>query len=471
MAKLRTAMDSAFWDMNISSPQTLDGWVKAVPDHPIPLDAYVGSRLLRPLQLSFLGTQLPINIIPSLSPSSNKDLGSFSLHSLLFRLTSPRWWLGMTGQFRPRKLITDLKKEISNADEFDLSTVKDVAKHFVDKSLFSLGLTSQLAFPPSTSVLLSVEGHGERERRRQKVMLFHKFPDHDLTVEAAWPQMFVDHKGKYWDVPETISIDLASLISESGLRYHFGIHKNGGNPQAVNAIDGKPPSSLLPGLCAKAAFTYEKIKYFWRDEEAAKEAAKDFDDESEKVLPYDERLREPHAAISGIMGGTCASWIWKGRSFSGIDSGEELEVSTRSKRSRLSADLFGSVCYTFQRGKFTKDFGDLTRVDARLDLSSASAFANKVLNTFKSSTADVSEQPSASPRLNLIFQQQVAGPVVFRADSRISLESFIRRNGLPIEDFVCSLSYSFKALESGKVVAWYSPKRKEGMVELRLFEF
>ncbi|KAK7281269.1 hypothetical protein RIF29_09094 [Crotalaria pallida] len=104
------------------------------------------------------------------------------------------------------------------------------------------------------------------------------------------------------------------------------------------------------------------------------------------------------------MGGTCAFWIWKGRSLSGIDSGEELEVSTRSKRSRLSADLFGSVCYTFQRGKFTKDFGDLTRVHARLDLSSASAFANKVLNTFKSFTADVNEQPSASPRLNLIFQ-------------------------------------------------------------------
>ena len=77
-----------------------------------------------------------------------------------------------------------------------------------------------------------------------------------------------------------------------------------------------------------------------------------------------------------------------------------------SKRSRFNADLFGSVCYTFQHGKFTKDFGDLTRVDARLDIPSASAFAKKVLNGFKSTSTDVSE-PSASPRLNLIFQQQV----------------------------------------------------------------
>ncbi|KAK7256574.1 hypothetical protein RIF29_30028 [Crotalaria pallida] len=62
--------------------------------------------------------------------------------------------------------------------------------------------------------------------------------------------------------------------------------------------------------------------------------------------------------------------LWVAHVLSGFGKGgvslalipvKELEVSTRSKRSRLSADLFGSVCYTFQRGKFTKDFGDLTR--------------------------------------------------------------------------------------------------------------
>ncbi|OIW00968.1 hypothetical protein TanjilG_16217 [Lupinus angustifolius] len=471
MARLRTAIDSSFWDLNIASPQTLDGWAKAIPEDPIPLDSSISSRLLRPQQFTFFKNHLPIPIIPSFSPTSNQNLGSFSLQSLLLRVISTRWWLGLTGQFRPRKLITDIKNDICNAEEFDLSTVKDVGKHFIDKSLFSLGLTTQFALTPSTSMLFSIEGHGEKERRRHKVMAYHKLPEHDLTLEAAWPQLFVDHKGKYWDVPESISLDLASVISDSGLRYHFGLHENRGNPQAVNAIDGKPPLSLLPGLCAKAAFTYEKIKHFWRDEEAAKEAEQDREPDPDKVLPYDSRLSVPHAAISGIMGGSCSSWIWKGNSFFGNDSREDLEVSIRSKRSRLSADLFGSVCYTFQRGKFTEDFGDLTRVDARLDISSASAFANKVLNSFKSSAADISEQPSASPRFNLIFQQQVAGPVVFRADSRISLESFIRRNGIPIEDFICSLSYSFKGLESGKVVAWYSPKRKEGMVELRLFEF
>ncbi|KAJ1395423.1 hypothetical protein SESBI_33381 [Sesbania bispinosa] len=465
MAKLKTAIDSGFWDLNVASPQSLDGWAKAVPGDPFPLDASVASRLLRPQQFSFFRSGFPLPIIPSFSPTSPKDLGSLSLQSLLLRLTSPRWWLGVTGQFRPRKLIADIKNEISSADEFDLSTVKDVAKHFIDKSLYSFGLTSQFSFPPSTSMLFSIEGHGEKEKRRKKLMIFHKLPDHDLTLEAAWPQLFVDHKGKYWDVPESISVDLSSLVSDSGLRYHFGIHKNGGNPQAINATDSTPPLSLLPGLCAKAAFTYEKNKYFWRN----KEDGEELEDQPDRMTPYDVRLKEPHAAVSGIFGSSCASWIWSGKNFSGTDSGD-LAVST-SKRSRFNADLFGSVCYTFQHGKFTKDFGDLTRVDARLDISSATALGKKFLNGFKSSTADVSEQPSASPRLNLIFQQQVAGPVVFRADSRISLESFTRKHGISLEDFICSLSYSIRSLQSGKVVAWYSPKRKEAMVELRLFEF
>lgn len=80
----------------------------------------------------------------------------------------------MTGQFRPRKLIVDIKNEISRANEFNLSTVKGVAKHFIDMSPYSFGLTSQFAFPPSTSMLFALEGHGEKEKCRKKVMVFHK---------------------------------------------------------------------------------------------------------------------------------------------------------------------------------------------------------------------------------------------------------------------------------------------------------
>lgn len=70
-----------------------------------------------------------------------------------------------------------------------------------------------------------------------------------------------------------------------------------------------------------------------------------------------------------------------------------------------------------------------------------------------------------------VLQMQVAGPIVFRVDSKFLLNSPSGRPGVQLEDFLCSLNYSLKLLQSGKVVAWYSPKRKEGMIELRLFEF
>lgn len=78
------------------------------------------------------------------------------------------------------------------------------------------------------------------------------------------------------------------------------------------------------------------------------------------------------------------------------------------KRSPLSADAFGSACFTFQKGQFSKLYGDLTRVDARVDISSASALAKRIFHVIRrSSGSNKSDDTLWSPRLNLIFQQQV----------------------------------------------------------------
>ena len=121
-------------------------------------------------------------------------------------------------------------------------------------------------------------------------------------MEAAWPQLFIDHKGQYWDVPESISLDLLSLVTESGLRYRLGLHKNSGHPLALNSTSSDAPASLMPGLCAKAAFSYEKSRDFWR--KVQKRA--DIVEKTSQGLfwrpSYDCRLNEPHSAISGIVG-------------------------------------------------------------------------------------------------------------------------------------------------------------------------
>lgn len=66
---------------------------------------------------------------------------------------------------------------------------------------------------------------------------------------------------------------------------------------------------------------------------------------------------------------------------------------------------------------------------------------------------------------------QVAGPIVFKVNSKVGFDSSSGRRGPHIEDVIYSLNYSLRYLGSGKVVAWYSPKRNEGMVEMRVFEF
>ncbi|KAL1546537.1 protein TRIGALACTOSYLDIACYLGLYCEROL 4, chloroplastic-like [Salvia divinorum] len=463
MANLRTAMDATFWDLNVSTPQAIDGVSRAIPGDPIPLDGARASRALRFQQTSLLGNGFPLGIIPSFSPSINhKELGSFALQSLIGRAAIGNWWFGLIGQFRPKKLISSIKAEVSAAEEWELPLLKDVGKHFLDKSLYALGLSSQIALTSSSSVLLSTEKHGERKNRRTKAMLFHKLPDHDITLEAAWPELFIDRKGKYWEVPESISLDCSSLVTESGLRYRFGLHKNSGSPQTVDSTNTESPVALLPGLCAKAAFSYENSKDLWRQKETKDDIMVETENGQVWHPTYDVRLKDPHAAISGIIGGTCEAWL----------RGDVNQSSSGTqRRGRFGADLFGSLCYTFQHGRFRNNFGDLSRIDTRLDIASASAVARKVVNLFSSAQSNQSLNELSSPRLSFIFQQQVAGPIVFRVDSKFSIGSLSNKQGPQLEDLIYSLNYSLRLLGSGKVVAWFSPKRKEGMVELRMFEF
>ncbi|XP_021756447.1 protein TRIGALACTOSYLDIACYLGLYCEROL 4, chloroplastic-like [Chenopodium quinoa] len=476
MANLRTAMDALFWDLDIASTQNLDGCAKAIPGDPFPLDGSRAGKALRVQQLSFVGNGFPLGIIPSLSPTPfQKDLGSFSLQSLLLRPSFGDWWLGLAGQMRPNKLLSNIKREIFSAftgDEAEIPSVKNVTRHVFDQSLYALALCTHIPITSNSSLYLSSEGHGERKGRRNKLLLFHKLPYHDITLNAAWPELFIDSKGRYWNVPESISLDCSSIISDSGLRYRFGVHKNGGKPQAVvNSIDSDAPAALLPGVCAKAAFSVQKSKDLWRQEETDNDLIIKTERGKFWRPAYDVRLKEPHSSISTIIGGTFGAWLHGEDKISNPASGDGDSIpSSSKKRSPVFADLFGSLCYTFQHGKFRKPYGDMTRVDARLDISSASAFAKNISRVFSHSSIAHQDNSASLPRLSLIFQQQVAGPIVFRADTKCVVDS-PWKNGLQIEDFIYSLSYSLRLLRSGKVVAWYSPKRKEGMIELRVYEF
>ncbi|XP_062018998.1 protein TRIGALACTOSYLDIACYLGLYCEROL 4, chloroplastic-like [Rosa rugosa] len=346
MANLRTAMDSAFWDLNVSSPHTLEGSAKAIPGDPFPLDGARASRALRIQQLSLLGTGFPLGIIPSYSPASHKDSGSFSLQSLLLRPATSNWSHDLS---LGDDLAINLTMLVNNLEHVDYSEHMPNCDKFHVWKLYILHLSCCFNIG---YVLLN---------DFSQLLRCLQLPYHDITLEAAWPELFIDHKGQYWDVPESISLDLSSLVSESGLRYWVGIHKNSGHPQAVNAVNDEAPTSLMPGLCAKAAFSYEKSRDLWRQKETQNDLMVKKDRGWFWRPSYDVRLKEPHAAVSGIFGGSFAAWFQDGHSPVAVElRGDGNTSSSTKKRSPVSADFFGSICYRFQHGKFRELYGDLS---------------------------------------------------------------------------------------------------------------
>lgn len=101
-----------------------------------------------------------------------------------------------------------------------------------------------------------------------------------------------------------------------------------------------------------------------------------------------------------LLGGTCEAW------FGGLKGQDDGSSADAKRRNPFSADSFASACCSFQHGHFRKLYGDLTRLDARLNICSASALAKRVSRLFSSSVNDAKD-PLSSPRLNLVLQQQV----------------------------------------------------------------
>lgn len=94
-------------------------------------------------------------------------------------------------------------------------------------------------------------------------------------------------------MPLSLSADLASVGSSSGLSYHLLLQQNSGEPKCFGG-DGTSdvPIALLPGLCAKAAVSIKKSIDVWRRKE----------DKLKNVQPYDVFLSDSHVSFTGIVG-------------------------------------------------------------------------------------------------------------------------------------------------------------------------
>lgn len=86
----------------------------------------------------------------------------------------------MLGQFNVQKLVASMK-EISKQQPQDSSWRKNLGKHFCDKSLYALGLCSEISIGPDDTLLLSSELSGDDKKSRRNKAVFH----HKVSVFSS----------------------------------------------------------------------------------------------------------------------------------------------------------------------------------------------------------------------------------------------------------------------------------------------
>ncbi|KAI4364524.1 hypothetical protein MLD38_020602 [Melastoma candidum] len=435
MRKLRWTSDGNFWDLDCSTPATIEGSAVPVPGEPLPLGVSRGTRLSRPKQIDFLQRFMAAPFVPTCSGLLTPGL---SLQRVLTLPFWENWFVALLGQFNLQKFVSSVRKN-GLVKEPNASWLQGIGTHLQDKSLYALNFCSEMLLTPDDTLLVSVEDSLDKRNPRKKAVFRHKFPCHDLLVEAAWPGLFIGRDGAYWEVPSSMSVDLASVASDSGPSYHLSMHRNAGLPKPFETEGSESsmvPASLLPGVAVKGAFAFKKNFNIWRSEGSMLKL----------VIPNDIFLLNPHISASGIIGAAITTLVGDNSEKSQIErchrDFQGLHLNAPPIKSALLADTFASVLFSAQHAQ---DF-------------------------LYSQTPSLETIQSVCPSATVSLQQQIGGPFSFRVDSRIQVDLKDRPMPVHIDESVFAIEYALQVLGSAKAVAWYSPRNREFMVELRFFE-
>lgn len=377
----------------------------------------------------------------------------------------------LLGQFNLQKFVSSVKEKGLLQGQ-DSTWWRGIGGHLRDKSLYALNFCSEMLLTPEDTLLVSLDEYGDGRTPRGKAVFHHKFPHHNLLVEAFSPGLFVSKDGTFWDVPLSIAFDLASIASDSGTSYHLSMHHNSGSLRQYEGNETIPthgvPATLLPGTALKGAFSFKKDIDLWKSKAP----------KLKLVQPYDVFLSNPHISASGIVGAAVTASFGDNAVKSDVaDISQDhsgICFNAPAIKSALKGDAFATVAFSAQHGNFQRLFLDLTRFHACLDFPSGSKFltggvqlAQDLLN---SQRPNLETLQAICPNATLSLQQQIGGPFSVRVDSRVSVDLKDRDRPVHIDDSVFAVEYALQVLGSAKAVAWYAPKRQEFMVELRFFE-
>ncbi|GKA90919.1 hypothetical protein Tco_0812789 [Tanacetum coccineum] len=441
MRKLRWVRDDdGLWDLDLSTPATLNGVARPIPGDGVPsvLGLSRGVRLSRPKQVDFFQRFMFLPFIPSYSTIHPN--GGFSLQrlfSLPFAPLDPHWYGTVLGQLNVEKLVSNIKKNGFKQDESS-PWFKNVARQLSDNSRIISN-----------------------------------------SLEAASPGLFVDKDGSFWDVPLNMAIDLASVASssDSGLSYHVCVNHNSGPPKRFGSPhddNAAMVASLQPGLSATTAFSLRNNIDIWRSGAP----------KVKMVQPYDIFLSNPHISAAGIIGGVMTACFGDNSvrvpPVDGLlngSCGKGFGLGARRGNCAILADSFASVSLSAQLGTFQKMFLDLTRVQALLDFplvhlffQGATRMWQRIYTILEHLIWKQFRQFVRIPPFQFSSRVFLVGPFSFRVDSGVEICFKKDDSFLKVKDPVFAVEYALQVLGSAKAVAWYSPRQKEFMIELRFFE-
>ncbi|KAL8167433.1 hypothetical protein V2J09_008932 [Rumex salicifolius] len=467
MKKIRWAMDGDFWDMDLSTAQTLDGVARPVAHlqghRLLPLGLSRGTKLSRPKQIDFFQRFMAAPFLPCFSFPRG-----FSLQRALTLPFGNDWFVTLLGQFDLLKFLSSINKNGGGESSKSSSWMQKVKRDIRNKSYYALGFFSELLITPDDTLLLSCDTYGDTGDTRKKA-----FPNHELIMEAVSPALVMDEHATFWDVPLMMAIDLASVAAGCGPSYHLSMHHISGSAKQFEGNNNQisaVPCALHPGLSLKAALALNKNVDLWRSQ-------------SEKlklVQPYDILISDPHVSASGIIGSAVATAsLGKHSLLSQTDdepqSFKHFRIRSLGKKSAALADVFGSLSFSAQHGNFQKFFFDLSRLHVRLDFASGSkvlsAAAHLGQDLYSSRDPNLEAIQALIPTTTLSLQQQIIGPFSIRVDSTVAVElDSTQKWQVRLEKPVFAIEHALQVLGSAKATAWFAPEQKQFMVELRFFE-
>ena len=177
MKKLRWAMDGNFWELDVSTPRTLEGEARAVPGRALPLGLSRGTRLSRPKQIDFMQRFMAAPFVPSYS--NHLGLTLQRVFSIPF---TDNCFTILLAQFNLHKFLSSF--QLQQGD------LKSIWKLLRDKSLYALGFSSEFSLTPDDTLLLSSDSYYAHDTPPRKKALFHhkagaSFPFLPFTIIAA----------------------------------------------------------------------------------------------------------------------------------------------------------------------------------------------------------------------------------------------------------------------------------------------